>query len=91
MIVDPSHATGRRELVIPMARAAVAAGADGLLLEAHPDPDRALCDGEQSLTIEMFGRLMEEIAPIANAMGRSLRPACAAADNQHFLSGICAG
>lgn len=88
VIVDPSHATGRRELVIPMARAAVAAGADGLLLEAHPDPDRALCDGEQSLTIEMFGRLMEEIAPIVDAMGRSLRPGCAAADDQLFFQGI---
>ena len=82
VIVDPSHATGRRELVIPMARAAVAAGADGLLLEVHPDPEAALCDGEQSLTIEMFGRLMEEIAPLVDAMGRSLEIREAAVDCQ---------
>jgi len=72
VVVDPSHGTGRRDFVIPMARAAVAAGADGLLVEVHPEPEDALGDGEQSLTIEMFGRMMEEIAPIAAAMKRRL-------------------
>jgi len=72
VVVDPSHGTGRRDFVIPMARAAVAAGADGLLVEVHPEPENALSDGEQSLTIEMFGRMMEEIAPIAAAMKRRL-------------------
>jgi 3-deoxy-7-phosphoheptulonate synthase len=73
VIVDPSHATGIRSLVIPMARAAIAAGADGLLIEVHPDPDHALCDGPQSLTLELFGQLMQEIMPVAHAMGRSIR------------------
>ncbi len=72
VIVDPSHGTGKRNLVIPMARAAVAAGADGLLVEVHPEPDKALSDGAQSLTLEMFGQLMEEIGPIVEAMGRTL-------------------
>jgi 3-deoxy-7-phosphoheptulonate synthase len=74
VIVDPSHGTGKRNLVIPMARAAVAAGADGLLVEVHPDPDKALSDGAQSLTFEMFRMLMEEITPIVHAMGRGLTP-----------------
>ena len=74
VFVDPSHGTGRRNLVIPMARAAVAAGADGLLVEVHPDPDSALSDGPQSLTPEMFGQLMKEITPLAHAMGRSVGP-----------------
>jgi len=73
VIVDPSHGTGKRSLVIPMARAAIAAGADGLLIEVHPDPDHALCDGPQSLTLELFGQLMREIMPVAHAMGRSVR------------------
>ncbi len=75
VIVDPSHGTGERELVIPMARAAIAAGADGLLVEVHPNPDTALCDGGQSLTLDMFGRLMRQIAPIAEAVGRRIRAA----------------
>ncbi len=87
VVVDPSHGTGRREFVIPMARAAVAAGADGLLVEVHPDPENALSDGEQSLTFEMFGRLMKEIAPVADAMGRSLH-AGSAAVNQLSFSGM---
>ena len=87
VIVDPSHGTGRRDFVIPMARAAVAAGADGLLLEVHPDPDAALCDGDQSLTLEMFGRLMEEIAPIVEVMGKSLQVGPATATNQFSFSG----
>jgi 3-deoxy-7-phosphoheptulonate synthase len=72
IIVDPSHGTGRRDKVAPMARAAVAAGADGLLIEVHPDPDKALCDGAQSLLPEQFSQLMGELQLIASAVGRSL-------------------
>jgi 3-deoxy-7-phosphoheptulonate synthase len=70
MIADPSHGTGHRDMVIPMARAAVAAGADGLLVEVHPNPDRALSDGAQSLYPEQFERMMKETRLIAEAIGR---------------------
>jgi 3-deoxy-7-phosphoheptulonate synthase len=70
IVADPSHGTGHREMVIPMARAAVAAGADGLLVEVHPTPDRALSDGAQSLYPEQFARLMKETRSIAEAIGR---------------------
>jgi 3-deoxy-7-phosphoheptulonate synthase len=73
VLVDPSHGTGRRELVIPLARAAVAVGADGLMVEVHHDPDHALSDGPQSLSPQGFARLMTAIAPFVEAMGRSLR------------------
>jgi 3-deoxy-7-phosphoheptulonate synthase len=72
IVVDPSHGTGRRDKVIPMARAAVAAGADGLLIEVHPDPETALSDGAQSLYPEQFDRLMGELRVIAPVVGRSL-------------------
>jgi 3-deoxy-7-phosphoheptulonate synthase len=72
IVVDPSHGTGRRDKVIPMARAAVAAGADGLLVEVHPDPDRALSDGAQSLRPEQFDDLMRQLRMIAPAVGRSI-------------------
>jgi 3-deoxy-7-phosphoheptulonate synthase len=72
VIVDPSHGTGRREHVAPMARAAVAAGADGLIIEVHQDPDRAWSDGAQSLFPDQFGRLMAELRIIAPAIGRSI-------------------
>jgi 3-deoxy-7-phosphoheptulonate synthase len=72
ILVDPSHGTGRRDKVIPMARAAVAAGADGLLIEVHNDPDHALSDGAQSLFPEQFDRLMGELRVIAPVLGRSL-------------------
>ncbi len=72
IIVDPSHGTGRRDKVIPMARAAVAAGADGLLIEVHNDPDRALSDGAQSLFPDQFDRLMGELRVIAPVLGRTL-------------------
>jgi 3-deoxy-7-phosphoheptulonate synthase len=78
VLVDPSHGTGRRELVLPLARAAVAAGADGLLLEVHPDPPRALSDGRQSLTVAEFRLLVEEVEAVAWAVGRHLhRPRAA--------------
>jgi 3-deoxy-7-phosphoheptulonate synthase len=72
IVVDPSHGTGRRDKVIPMARAAIAAGADGLLIEVHNDPDKALSDGAQSLYPEQFDRLMGELRIIAPVIGRSL-------------------
>jgi 3-deoxy-7-phosphoheptulonate synthase len=72
MLADPSHGTGRRDKVLPMARAAVAAGADGLLIEVHNDPDRALSDGAQSLKPEQFTELMAQLRIIAGAVGRTL-------------------
>ncbi|HVT46095.1 MAG TPA: 3-deoxy-7-phosphoheptulonate synthase [Thermoanaerobaculia bacterium] len=73
IVVDPSHATGRRDKVMPLARASVAAGADGLLLEVHHEPDKAVCDGAQSLYPDQFARLMDELRIIVPAVGRSLR------------------
>ena len=70
VIVDPSHGTGRQDLVLPMSRAAIAAGADGLMIEVHPRPADAFSDGEQSLTPEMFQQLMREVRMIAAAVGR---------------------
>src|SRR5881409_2404990 len=72
ILVDPSHGTGKRDKVAPMARAAVAAGADGLLIEVHCDPDHALSDGAQSLFPAQFDRLMAELRIIAPAIGRSI-------------------
>jgi 3-deoxy-7-phosphoheptulonate synthase len=72
MMADPSHGTGRRDKVAPMARAAVAAGADGLLLEVHPDPDHALSDGAQSLAPAQFVELMNQLRLVAAAVGRSV-------------------
>jgi len=72
IIADPSHGTGRRDKVPAMARAAVAAGADGLLIEVHPDPDHAQSDGAQSLRPEQFAELMEQLRIIAPAVGRTL-------------------
>ncbi len=70
IIVDPSHAAGHYKLVPTLARAAIAAGADGLLIEVHPDPANALSDGLQSLTFSDFQRLMQELKAIARAVGR---------------------
>ena len=72
IIADPSHATGRRDKVIPMARAAVAAGADGIIVEVHPTPDTALSDGAQSLYPEQFEDLMRQARLIAEASGRAM-------------------
>ena len=72
IIVDPSHAIGKWRFVPPMAVAAVAAGADGLLIEVHPNPSEALCDGPQSLTPENFQSLMKEIQAVAEAIGRRI-------------------
>jgi 3-deoxy-7-phosphoheptulonate synthase len=72
VIVDPSHATGRRDLIAPMCRAGVAAGADGLMVEVHPDPEHARCDGPQSLDVPAFGELMAGLAPLAALLGKPL-------------------
>jgi 3-deoxy-7-phosphoheptulonate synthase len=72
VVADPSHGAGRRDMVAPMARAAVAAGADGLLIEVHCDPDHALSDGAQSMFPAQFDRLMAELRIIAPAIGRSI-------------------
>jgi 3-deoxy-7-phosphoheptulonate synthase len=72
VVADPSHGAGRRDMVAPMARAAVAAGADGLIIEVHCDPDRALSDGAQSMFPSQFDRLMAELRIIAPAIGRSI-------------------
>jgi 3-deoxy-7-phosphoheptulonate synthase len=71
VVADPSHGTGKRDYVLPMARAAVAAGADGLLVEVHPDPDRAWSDGAQTLTPQQFCELMGQVRAIAGAVGRT--------------------
>jgi 3-deoxy-7-phosphoheptulonate synthase len=72
VVADPSHGTGKREYVLPMARAAVAAGADGLLVEVHPDPDHAASDGAQTLRPEQFTQLMQQANAIAAAIGRTV-------------------
>jgi 3-deoxy-7-phosphoheptulonate synthase len=72
IIADPSHGTGLRDMVTPMARAAVAAGADGILVEMHPEPERALSDGAQSLYPDQFKALMDELRGVATAIGRSV-------------------
>ena len=74
IIVDPSHATGKWRLVSPMAKAAIAAGADGLLIEVHPDPKSSLSDGAQTLKIDNFTKLMKELKPIVQAVGREFNP-----------------
>ncbi|MFH1061195.1 MAG: 3-deoxy-7-phosphoheptulonate synthase [Pseudomonadota bacterium] len=72
VVVDPSHAAGKRELVPALARAAIAAGADGVMVEVHPDPDHALSDGRQSLTEEGFAAMMQDLERVAAAVGRGL-------------------
>jgi len=72
IIVDPSHGTGKRNKVTPLSRAAVAVGADGLIVEVHPDPDNALSDGNQSLYPDQFDSLMVEVRQIARVLGRSI-------------------
>ncbi len=72
IIADPSHGTGKWDLVMPLAMASVAAGADGLMVEVHPTPDAALKDGAQSLTFEHFADLMKRVTPVAEAVGRTI-------------------
>ena len=72
IVADPSHGTGRRDKVLPMARAAIAAGADGLMIEVHSQPERAMSDGAQSLTPDQFAETMEQLRRIATAIGRTI-------------------
>jgi 3-deoxy-7-phosphoheptulonate synthase len=72
IVVDPSHGTGRRNKVLPLSRAAVAVGADGILVEVHHDPDRALSDGPQSILPDEFDQLVREVREIAAVLGRTL-------------------
>lgn len=81
VIVDPSHAAGHAEFVLPLALAALAAGADGLLVEVHPSPSTALSDGDQSLSLDGFSVLMEALRPVAAAVGRQVAPA-----TRHFAA-----
>jgi 3-deoxy-7-phosphoheptulonate synthase len=75
VLVDPSHAGGRADLVAPLSFAAIAAGADGLIVEVHPRPEEALSDGDQSLDLAAFALLMERLRPFAAAAGRTMAPA----------------
>jgi 3-deoxy-7-phosphoheptulonate synthase len=72
IVVDPSHGTGRREKVAPLSRAAAAVGADGLMIEVHNDPNRALSDGPQSITPDMFEALVSDLRKISPVIGRRL-------------------
>ena len=72
VIVDPSHPAGRRDLVLPLARAAVAAGADGIIVEVHPRPEEALCDGPQLIPTSEFPDFAAEIRALASLMGRAI-------------------
>lgn len=72
VVVDPSHAGGDRELVAPLAKAGLAAGADGLIIEIHPNPEQAVSDAAQTLDLEQFEQLMKELKPLAEALGRSM-------------------
>jgi len=71
-VADPSHGTGRRDMVAPMAKAAVAAGADAILVEIHPNADKAFSDAAQTLYLNQFEQLMRELRVIATAVGRTL-------------------
>jgi len=73
IIADPSHATGKSDLVMPMSRAAIACGADGLIIEVHPKPENAVSDGDQSVCADKFSQLMNDIRPIATAIGRTIQ------------------
>lgn len=72
VLVDPSHATGKRELVAPLARAAIAAGADGLMIECHPEPEKSVSDARQTISLEAMAELVDSLVPIAQAVDRSI-------------------
>jgi 3-deoxy-7-phosphoheptulonate synthase len=72
VIVDPSHAAGRRDLVLPLSLAAAAAGADGLIVEVHPNPDQAICDGPQQLVADDFAEYLDRVQAAAAVAGKAL-------------------
>jgi 3-deoxy-7-phosphoheptulonate synthase len=72
VIVDPSHAAGRRDLVLPLARAAAAVGADGIIVESHPAPEEALCDGPQQIPTAEFGEFAREVRAVAELVGKRI-------------------
>ena len=74
VILDPSHATGHYDYVAPIARAGIAAGADGIIVEVHPDPAKAVSDGKQSLKPEKFAEMVKQVKAIAEVMGRRIAP-----------------
>ena len=81
VMVDPSHATGKRELIAPLARAAVAAGADGLIVECHPEPDKSVSDARQALSLAEMSDLVNSLVPVAEAVGRSIERLMTAASS----------
>lgn len=91
VVVDPSHGTGRRELVMPMALAGIAAGADGLICEVHPVPDKALSDSFQALSFENFAELCERVGVLADALGRPLITAQTARSQNQTTSALSNG
>lgn len=76
VIVDPSHAAGRRELIADLSRAAIACGADGLIIECHPEPDQSVSDAQQALSIERMMQLVQSVQPVAKAVGRTVYEGC---------------
>lgn len=76
VIVDPSHAAGRRELIADLSRAAIACGADGLIIECHPEPDQSISDAQQALSIESMMQLVQSVQPVAKAVGRTVYEGC---------------
>lgn len=76
VIVDPSHAAGRRELIADLSRAAIACGADGLIIECHPEPDQSISDAQQALSIESMMQLVQSVQPVAKAVGRKVYEGC---------------
>ncbi|MCU0549044.1 MAG: 3-deoxy-7-phosphoheptulonate synthase [Leptolyngbya sp. Prado105] len=78
VIVDPSHAAGRRELIADLSRAAIACGADGLIIECHPEPDQSISDAQQALTLENMIELVRSVQPVAKAVGRKVYESCLA-------------
>jgi 3-deoxy-7-phosphoheptulonate synthase len=80
ILIDPSHAAGKRAFVGSLSLGAIAAGADGLMIEVHPDPDHALSDGAQTISVEEFAALMPKLAAVANAVGRTMPAVASIAD-----------
>jgi 3-deoxy-7-phosphoheptulonate synthase len=88
VIVDPSHAVGKRELVAPLARAAVACGADGLIIECHPEPEQSVSDARQALSLEDMVNLVHSLRPVAAAVGRVVRDVLPTLKAKHYSAGF---